>query len=77
MFQGLQGKEVRMERIYYPDGVTRIADPFYKCVCRKCRHFFWAVTNGCRCPECGSDDVFRSFDKGEAVAEIERLRESG
>lgn len=66
-----------MERIYYPDGVTRIADPFYKCVCRKCMHFFWAVTNGCRCPECGSDDVFRSFDKGEAVAEIEHLREPG
>ncbi len=65
-----------MERIYYPDGVTRIVDPFYKCVCRKCRHFFWAATIECRCPECSGDDIFRSFDLGESAAEIERLRES-
>ncbi len=63
-----------MERIYYPDGITKIVDPFYKCVCRKCRHFFWAVTNACVCPKCGGDDVFRSFDKNDAVTEIERLR---
>lgn len=62
--------------VYYRDGITKITDPFYKCVCRRCRHFFWATLIDSPCPECGSDDVFRSFDKREAEGELVRLSES-
>lgn len=61
---------------YYPDGVTKITDPFYQCVCRKCLYFFWGIQITSRCPQCGSDDVFRSFDQQEAKSELLRIRNS-
>lgn len=62
--------------VYYLDEATKITDPFYKCVCRRCRHFFWAALIDTPCPECGSGDVFRSFDKREAEEELKRPAES-
>lgn len=61
----------------YPDGVTKITDPLYKCVCRRCRRLFWGVLATARCPDCGGGDVFRSFRKEEAEAELLRLQEPG
>ena len=61
---------------YYPDGVTRYTDPFYKCVCRNCLHKFWSVTVDIVCSKCGSTDVFYDFDDGKADKELERLNQS-
>jgi predicted nucleic acid-binding Zn-ribbon protein len=59
---------------YYSDGVTKFTDPFYQCVCRGCLHRFWSVLITSHCPECGCEDVFRSFDYREADAESARLK---
>lgn len=59
---------------YYPDGVTKYTDPFYQCVCRECVLRFWGITILAKCPKCGSDDIFRSFDYEEANAEAARLK---
>lgn len=61
---------------YYPDGVTRVTDPFYQCICRNCHYFFLGLMITSKCPECQSDDVFRSFSQDEAKAELARLKES-
>ena len=58
---------------YYPDGVTKYTDPFYKCVCRDCMHRFWSVTINISCSVCGSMNVFRDFDDAKADEEFERL----
>ena len=62
-----------MKEGYYSDGVTKFSDPFYKCVCRNCLHRYWSVTIASKCPVCKSDDIFQSFDAGEADAEAVRL----
>lgn len=58
---------------YYPDGVTKITDPFYQCICRNCCYFFLGLMIDSKCPKCQSDDVFRSFSQDEAREELERL----
>lgn len=58
---------------YYPDGVTKYTDPFYKCVCRDCLHKFWNVTIDAVCHKCGSTDVFYDFDEKKTDEEFERL----
>lgn len=37
---------------YYSDGVTRITDPFYTCVCQS-GHKTWEITKKDVCSECG------------------------
>lgn len=61
---------------YYPDGVTKVTDPLYKCICRDCLFFFFGLMITSKCPECKSDNVFRSFILDEAKAELARLNES-
>lgn len=61
---------------YYSDGVTKVTDPFYQCICRNCHNFFWGLMITSKCPECQSDDVFRSFSQDEAKAELARLEKS-
>ncbi len=60
---------------YYSDGVTRITDPFYLCICRKCIKAFWAISVDTVCPECGSDELFRTFDKEEFDRELKKLKD--
>jgi hypothetical protein len=59
---------------YYPDGVTKYTDPFYRCVCRKCIEIFWGVTINSKCPICKTSDVFRSFNADETEAEAKALK---
>ena len=37
---------------YYQDGVTKVTDPFYMCVCPD-GHKMWCCTYLKKCPECG------------------------
>lgn len=38
---------------YYADGVTKITDPFYICICLK-GHKYWSITQVKTCDLCGS-----------------------
>ena len=44
---------------YYIDGITKITDPFWRSVCKKCGHTYLACISTSECPECGSTDVDR------------------
>lgn len=61
--------------LYYNDGVTRVTDPFYLCICRSCLKSFWAIRVDTVCPDCGSDDLFRTFDKKEFDLMLKNLKD--
>lgn len=39
---------------YYPDGITKITDPFWHISCIDCGKVFYSVTYTGKCPNCGS-----------------------
>lgn len=41
-----------MKDEYYNDGVTRVTDPFYLCIC-PAGHGYWSCTYEKKCFECG------------------------
>ena len=43
-----------MTEAYYNDGVTRITDPFYTCVCPS-GHKQWEITRKTTCSACGRE----------------------
>ena len=45
--------------LYYIDGITKVTDPFWKSVCRKCGHTYLACLSTTECPQCGGMDVDR------------------
>lgn len=42
----------------YSDRITRIKDPFWDNLCRKCGKRFWSTQLTCTCPECGSPETY-------------------
>lgn len=44
---------------FYRDGITKVTDPFWRSVCKKCGHVFLACLATSRCPKCGSDEADR------------------
>ncbi len=44
---------------YYGDGITKVTDPFWQSVCRKCGYTFLACLSTSACPNCGSSDADR------------------
>lgn len=57
----------------YADGVTKITDPFYCCICRNCMHRFWSVTISPSCSKCNSNDVYYSHTWKDVNEEIEKI----
>lgn len=58
----------------YSDGVTKITDPFYCCLCRKCLHRFWSAALLPHCSKCLSKDIFFSHDWDSVAEEMKRIR---
>lgn len=44
---------------FYSDGITKITDPFWNHVCKKCGHRFQTCTAIVPCPKCGSKEADR------------------
>lgn len=44
---------------FYGDGITRVTDPFWRSVCKKCGHMFLACLATSGCPVCGSGEADR------------------
>ena len=65
-------KSLRQE--HYIDGVTKITDPFYKCICKCCTKAFWGVTKYVSCPFCGGEDVFQTLKQEEFDEMLKHLK---
>lgn len=51
--------DFHQENMYYPDGITKITDPFWVNTCRECGEIYWSCDCICTCPVCGSPDAER------------------
>lgn len=43
---------MKEKTMYYADGITKVTDPFYMCVCPD-GHKMWSCVYERTCPECG------------------------